>query len=406
MKSQKANKIFKIIMLVLLTAFITFIITVPLVYTYLTSNNTFLSKNINTEVEVSDNSLEQTLANFKYMLEQRYIEDFDEQDLIEGAMEGYISGLKDPYTEYLTPEEMKTLTEETEGEYVGVGVYITNNTITNEIMILRTIGNSPAYKAGLLTGDVIKEINGTTYTGEQLNEASDNLRGEVGTEVKIKILRNNEELEISIVREKIKLSCVSSNQYKNIGYLKISSFDGGCADEFYEKYKELEKNGIESLIIDLRFNGGGLVEESLEIGELLVEKDKILLITKSKNQEEVITKSKGDKKINMPVVVLVNEYSASASEILTGILQEVGGATVIGKTTYGKGVIQTVYQLSNGGGLKITTDEYFTPNHNKINEIGINPDIEVELPEEWQYTLEIEYEYDTQLQKAIEELSK
>lgn len=233
------------------------------------------------------------------------------------------------------------------------------------------------------------------------------MKGKAGTDVKITILRNNQEMEFNITRENIKISHVSSDVLENsIGYIKISSFEGGCADEFKEKYNEIKNKNIKSLIIDLRYNGGGIVNEALEIADLMVPKDDILLITKDKNEEEEITKAKKDQEINIPIVVLVNEYSASASEILAGILKEDINATLIGKKTYGKGVIQTVYTLSDRSGLKITTNEYYTPKRNKINKVGIEPTIEVNLPEEFQNTANVPAEQDTQLKRAIEELTK
>lgn len=406
MESKKSTKIFKIIMLIFLTSFITFIITVPAVYKYI-ENNSYKIKSKNISGVVSNNgtsTLEATLLNFKSVLEQKYIGDINEENLTEGAIKGYIQGLGDPYTEYLTVSEMESLTQETEGEYTGIGVYIANDTVNNQIVIIRTIGNSPAYKSGLLPGDIIEKLDGTEYVGEQLSEVSKILKGQQGTDVKITIIRNGEEKEITVTREVIKLVCVNAKVIDgNTGYLRITSFDGGCAQEFKDKYSELQSQGIDSIIIDLRFNGGGLVEEALNIAELAVERDQTLLITKSKNAQEVVTKSKQDKTINVPIVVLVNEYSASASEILTGILKEVNGAKVIGETTYGKGVIQTVYKLSDGSGLKITTDEYYTPNHNKINKVGIVPDIEIQLPEEVRYNSgDIPEQKDTQLKKALE----
>ena len=163
----------------------------------------------------------------------------------------------------------------------------------------------------------------------------------------------------------------------------ISDFDGGSAEEFERKFKELEEKGIKSLIIDIRNNGGGVVDESIKMLDLMVEKDKTLLITKDKNENENITASKSDPIINIPIVVITNNYSASASEILAGALQDNSRAKIVGDTTYGKGVIQTIHQLSNGAGLKITTNEYYTPNRNKINQIGIKPDVEIEQDEEY-----------------------
>lgn len=275
----------------------------------------------------------------------------------------------------------------------------------NAIVVLRTIGDSPASKAGLLTGDIITKVDDQEYTGEQLNEAVKKMKGVAGTTVKITVLRDSKEIEFNITRENIKISHVSSNVLdNNIGYIKISSFEGGCANEFLEKYREIEKQNIKSLIIDLRFNGGGIVDEALNIAEFMVPKGKTLLITKDKKENEDVTVAKEDAIINMPIVVLVNEYSASASEILAGILKEDVDAKLIGNTTYGKGVIQTVYTLSDGSGLKITTNEYYTPNHNKINKIGIEPTIKVELPDELKQVTNLSLEEDKQMQRAIEEL--
>lgn len=275
----------------------------------------------------------------------------------------------------------------------------------NAIVVLRTIGDSPASKAGLLTGDIITKVDDQEYTGEQLNEAVKKMKGVAGTTVKITVLRDSKEIEFNITRENIKISHVSSNVLdNNIGYIKISSFEGGCANEFLEKYREIEKQNIKSLIIDLRFNGGGIVDEALNIAEFMIPKGKTLLITKDKKENEDVTVAKEDAIINMPIVVLVNEYSASASEILAGILKEDVDAKLIGNTTYGKGVIQTVYTLSDGSGLKITTNEYYTPNHNKINKIGIEPTIKVELPDELKQVTNLSLEEDKQMQRAIEEL--
>lgn len=401
MNSKKINNIYKYTIIIIITAFITFILTSTFVYRFINNDERYYIKNSKTE----SSSLEQTLSYFKEILEKKYIGEIDEEELKESAIKGYIAGLNDPYTEYFTKEEMQEFTEETEGEYVGIGIYTTTDTKQNAIVVLRTIGDSPASKAGLLTGDIITKVDDQVFTGEQLNEAVKKMKGISGTNVKITVLRNDKEMEFDIKRENIKISHVSSNVLNdNIGYIKISSFEGGCSEEFLDKYKEIEKQNIKSLIIDLRFNGGGIVDEALNIAELMVPKDKVLLITKDKTEEEDIVKAKKDASINMPVVVLVNEYSASASEILAGILKEDINAILVGNTTYGKGVIQTVYPLKDGSGLKITTDEYYTPNHNKINKVGIEPTLKVEIPEELKQITNLPLEQDIQLQKAIEEL--
>lgn len=403
METKKSNTIWKTLITIIITTFITFIVTAVCFIRLSNNIDNYYIK----QAKKTDTSLEATLENFKRVLEQKYIGEINEEKMIDYAIKGYIAGLEDPYTEYLTKEEMKEFTEDTQGEYVGVGIYTTNDTSKNAIVVLRTIGNSPANKAGLLTGDIITKVNDVEYKGEQLSEAVKQMKGEVGTSVKITILRNNEEMEFNIVRENIKISHVSSSVLENnIGYIKISSFEGGCSKEFQEQYEDLASKNISSLIIDLRYNGGGIVTEALQIADLMVPKNEILLITKDKKEEEEITKSKKDVTINVPIVVLINEYSASASEILAGILKEDINAKLIGVKTYGKGVIQTVYPLSDGSGLKITTNEYYTPKHNKINKIGIEPTQEIKLPEEWQNMANVPADQDTQLKKAIEELKK
>ena len=400
MEEKKSNKIWKLLSTVTITAFVTCIITFALSLKMFNNNENYYIRNSKT----TTSSIEQTFASFKNVIENKYIGEINEEKMMESAIKGYVAGLEDPYTEYLTKEEMKEFQEDTQGEYVGIGVYTTNDTEKNAIVVLRTIGDSPASKAGLLTGDIIKKVNDVEYPGEKLAEAVKQMKGEPGTNVKITILRNNQEIDYNITRENIKISHVSSEVLENnIGYIKISSFEGGCADEFKNKYNEIKDQNITSLIIDLRYNGGGIVDEALSIAELMVPKDEILLITKDKNETEEITKSKKKELINLPVVVLVNEYSASASEILAGILKENINAKLIGVKTFGKGVIQTVYTLSDGSGLKITTNEYYTPKHNKINKIGIEPTLQIELPEKYKYTSNVPREDDTQLKKAIEE---
>ena len=293
------------------------------------------------------------------------------------------------------------------GNFVGIGIYMTENIKENVIMVIKPIENSPAEKAGILPGDIITKINDVEYTGDKLEEASNKIRGEEGTKVKLEIYRNGETKEFEITRKKVVISHITTKVLEdNIGYIAISDFDGDCANEFKTKYKELEKKGITKLIIDIRNNGGGIVDKSLEIANTMIEKGSTLLITKDKKNNEDITKATENPIINMPVVVLTNEYSASASEILAGALKDNNKATLVGTKTYGKGIIQELNKLSDGSGLKVTVSEYYTPNHTAINKIGITPDVEVELSDEAKKQLNLEEKDDNQLQKAIEILKK
>ena len=325
--------------------------------------------------------------------------------MIEKALKGYVGGIEDKYTQYLTKEEMNELMEDTSGSYVGIGVYMADNTSDNTILIIGVIEGSVAEKTGLQAGDIIKKVDGIEYKGEQLDTVSNKIKGDEGTSVTITILRNNEEKEFNIIRSNVKLKTVSSKMIENNkAYIKISSFNDGTANEFKEAYENLKENNPTGLIIDLRNNGGGLVTESLDIAKTMVEKGKTLLITSNKNNKEDIKKSKENPTINIPVVVLINQNTASASEILAGILKDNCNYKIIGTKSYGKGVIQTVYSFSDGSGLKVTTEEYFTPNHNIINKVGITPDIEVKLDSEWENISNIPYENDLQLQEAVKQL--
>lgn len=388
-KNSKVKCAIKIICVVILTALITYFATIKITLkSYLNSSNTtiYLATKLNL---------------IKQKLQSEYIYDIDESKMIEDAVKGYVQGVDDKYTQYLSKEDMQDLLEDTSGNYVGIGVYMADNTADNTIMIIGVIEGSVAEQAGLQTGDIIKKVNGVEYKGDQLDSVSNVIKGEEGTNVTITILRENEEKEFNITRSSVKIKTVSFKMIDNKAYIKISSFNDGTAKEFKEAYEELKNNNPKGLIIDLRNNGGGLVTESLEIAETMVEKGNTLLITTNKDEKEKIEKSKENPTITIPVIILINQNTASASEILAGSLKDNCNYKIIGTKSYGKGVIQTIYSFSDGSGLKVTTEEYFTPNHNTINKIGIMPDIEVNLDEEWQNISNIPYENDNQLQEAI-----
>ncbi len=398
---QKRQNIYRVIMLIVLTAVITFMVTTIAMYSKFQNSGSLSS---NGSSSSSENTLVKTLQSFKAMINKLYIGDVDEDAMIEGALKGYVEGLGDPYTEYYTKEEMADLREELNSEYVGIGVYIGNNAVDNTIVIAGTIKSSPAEEAGLKAGDVVEKIDDVSYTGKQLSEATKVLKAEEGTTVKLTILRDEKEIEINITRRKITVEHVSSKMMdNNVAYIKIDSFDNNVADSFKSQLTDLMKRNVNGIIIDLRSNGGGIVTEATDIADLFLEKDETILITKSKkDNEEKITKSKQEPIVkNTPVVILVNEATASASEILAGALKDKYNATIVGKTTYGKGVIQSLYNLTDGSGLKITTDEYFTPNHNKIQKTGITPDVEVDLTKDADGNYETG-DKDAQLLKAIE----
>lgn len=396
---MKRNSVFKTIMTIIATAIITFVITTICIYSREGNPETSTESSIAQAMKSSD--LQTKLSAIRDKIDKEYIGDIDENALVEGAIEGYVSGLNDEYSEYLTVDEMSQFTQDAEGEYVGIGVYITKDTKNNEIVVYGTMANSPAKEAGLQPGDIITSIDGEECNGDDYDNITDKIKGKEGTTVVIGILRDNQEQTLEIERRHIEVEYVTSQVLENnIGYIYISSFEGNVASQFEKAYDDLANQNISSLIIDVRNNGGGIVDECLEIAELMTDKGQTLLIEADKNGDEEVIKSTKNKEIDLPIVLLVNEYSASASEILAGILKDnVENATLVGNTTYGKGVIQTLYPLYDNSGIKITTDEYFTPNHNEINKIGIEPDIKVD---DYTFNGNLDLENDTQLQKAIE----
>lgn len=405
MDYEKKQKAYKTIMLVILTVVITFIITSVGVYN-------FMKKDGNVKyVLIAGNQSAETSFNSKIdiiraMLEEKYIGEINDKDLEESAIKGYVEGLKDKYSAYIPIDEWNEFGEKTTGNFLGIGVYVAQD-VENNFVILAPIPESPAEKNGILSGDIIQKIDDKTCAGNTLDEVSNRLRGMEGTNVKVEVKRGEEILTFTIAREKIKTAPISSKMYnENIGYLRIISFDEGTAEDFKTKYNALKEKGIKSLIIDLRDNGGGIAEEAIEIADLFLAKDATILITKSKAEEEIKTVSLYEGETDIKIVVLTNENSASSSEILIAALKDNERATIIGNKTFGKGILQTIYNLRSGGALKITTDEFFTPKDEKINEVGIEPNIKEDLSEKFLANdIYIEAD-DNQLQKAIELLSK
>ena len=400
MEKQKKYKIYRMIMIIALTIFITFMVTSISLYTYFTKNPLAISSSSSDSTKLATK-----LEKYKEIINKYYLGEVDENKLQEGAIKGYIEGLDDPYTEYISKEDMDSYLDDTMGNFVGIGIYMIKNTQSDRIQVLSTIKGSPAEKAGIQAGDLIISVDGIEYKADDMTTASNNIKGEEGTSVTVEILRGAQNLKFDIKREKVKVNQVEGKVLSdNIGYIKFTSFDETTAEDFKAKYEELAKQNIKSLIIDLRNNGGGIVDQALEIADYMTDKDSVLLYEVDKNNKETVKKAKEDAIINMPIIILTNENTASASEILAGALKDLGKAKIVGTTTYGKGVIQQILKLNDGSGLKITIEEYQTPNRNKINKIGIEPDEKVELPETVTNPLIVKENEDTQLQKAIEML--
>ena len=397
-------------MLVVLTAFVTFMVTAFSMYSYF--NNTSLVSMFETvsSQENSENSsksadVEKWLKRIKSTINRYYLwnDQIDEEKLKEGAIKGYVEGLGDEYTEYIPAEEMGEYTENITGNFVGIGIYMIADKDSGRVVVYYPIPESPAEKAGVKAGDQIISVDGTEYTADDFNTIADYIKGEEGTTVNLEVERNGERIKFEIKREKINTNPITIEMLENnIGYLKLPSFDEDTSKDFEEKVKELQSQGAQSLVIDLRNNGGGIVSEATDIADMLLDKGQTIISTVDKDDKKEITYSKKAPIFTMPITVLVNENSASASEILACSLKDNERAKIIGTKTYGKGIIQTLLSLTDGSGLKITTEEYYTPKGTTIHKVGIDPDEEVKLPDTVKSIYSVTKDEDTQLKKAIE----
>ncbi len=339
------------------------------------------------------------------IINSTYIEDVDKEDLQEGLYKGLLESLDDPYSVYYTKEEFNQMMEDTSGTFEGIGAYLTQDPDTQVITVVKPIKNSPAEAAGILADDVLVEVDGEDITGQDLNLVVSKLRGPKGTEVKVGVYREGEKdvVTFDIVRDEITTLSVDYEMFDDdIGYIAISEFADATAEQFNEAYDDLESQGMKSLIIDLRSNGGGYVDVSVEIADKLV-KEGVIVSVKDKHGLSYKYEDSGDENyLKIPCVLLVDGNTASASEILTGALRDYDLATIIGTKTFGKGITQNIMPLEDGSGVKITGSTYYTPDGENIHGVGIEPDIEVELD----YDKYKEEGIDNQLEAAKEYLKK
>lgn len=339
-------------------------------------------------------SIAKSLKNFRTVIDQVFLGEIDEDKILDETIKGYVNGLDDEYSEYMTAEEWSDFQTAALGNYVGVGIYMSMDKNDN-IIVLSPIKESPAEAAGIKPGDIITAVDDESVIGMTSSDVSMKIKGEAGTKVKVTIYRDGEYIDFEMERSDIKIYHVEKEMLENnIGYISLYTFDEGCSSEFLDAYMALKSQGAKKIIIDLRDNTGGLVEEALTIIDMFVPKDTTLLVTVDADGNKELSKAQTDQIITEETVILTNEYSASASEIMVGALQDSDRAITVGEKTFGKGVIQSVFMLNDGSALKLTVNEYFTPKETKINKVGIAPDYEVEYDKET--------ESDEQLDKAIE----
>lgn len=335
------------------------------------------------------------------LVDQGYYEEYDVQDMLDGAASGILLGLGDPYTFYYTPEQFKEMWEDDEGEYAGVGLQISTSYLTRLCTISRVFDGSPAKEAGVLKGDILYMVEDLYVNASTINEAVNIMRGTPGTTVHVVFMRGTEKIEYDLVRANISVNRLEYGMLaEDIGYIYLYEFAGTCAAEFQAALKELQARGAKGLIIDLRDNPGGWVDDANKIGDIFLDKGTLCYLQYNDGQREYYYTKSG--KIDMPLVVLMNENSASSSEILAGALKDRADATIVGVQSYGKGIVQTVVSLDDGSGMQMTIAQYFTPNGNAVHKVGITPDVEVQLPEGDNGMYEFGDLNDVQLAKALE----
>lgn len=359
-------------------------------------------KNIKAENSEDYSSYMTRIEDALKRVKEKYIEDVDTEKLVDGAVAGIAEATGDPYTRYMNEEEYNEMLTSGKETYGGLGIHITYDTDTQGIIILGIMPDTPAVDADLKIGDIILSVDGTVVNSKNYYECVDNLKGEPGTEVKLIIKRDSEAIEKTVKREEILPNNVESEiMDDNIGYIRIWSFDNNVYNQFKTEYDKLRAKNVRGIIIDVRNNPGGLVSDTVSIlKEMLPKCDIVKLVYK--DESERVYKCDGKNQIDIPVAVLVNSKSASASEILAGAIKDSGIGAIIGTKTYGKGIVQEVEELDGKGALSITVAKYYTASGVEIHQNGIEPNIVVDVPEEYSKSTTIPREKDTQLIKAIE----
>ena len=343
--------------------------------------------------KVTEKEVSKKLDKLNALIDKYYLygDEIDTDKLAEGIYSGYTSALGDKYTVYYDKDETKALMESTSGTFSGVGATLTKDADTGYATIVNVYEDSPAEKSGLKAGDILEKIDDHEVGDEQLDTVVSWIKG---TDVKITVLRDGEELELTATRDTIEVKTVSYEMKKNqIGYIRVSEFDTVTYDQFKDALDDLENQGMQGLVVDLRNNPGGSLDTVTNMLRLLLPEGTIVS-TKDKNGKTDEITCDGTHEFKKPMAVLVNQYSASASEIFSGAVQDYGTAKIVGVTTYGKGVVQQLMDLGDGTCLKVTIAEYYTPNGRSINGKGVEPDVEVE------------YQYDEENPKADNQLDQ
>ncbi|WP_306489713.1 S41 family peptidase [Anaerococcus octavius] len=352
------------------------------------------------------------MEGLKSLLDQNFLFDYDDEQIYEGSLKGMFANLGDPYTAYYTPDEFKKLMESLNGRYSGIGLSVQASK-EGYIKAVSVFDDSPAKEAGIESGDYITKVNGKAFGPNQLEEAVAEIKGEPGSDVTLTILRteegttNSKEFDVKVTRADVNVDTIDDDileiRGKKIGYIHIKAFDDITWKDFSDSYSKLMAQDIDGLILDVRNNPGGALDVVINIADNFL--DEGVIVTTKDKKGNVATEKSDANASDIPMVVLQNENSASASEILAGAMKDRGRAKVIGTQSFGKGVVQKVFNLEDGAGAKITISEYFTPNGTQINKVGVTPDIKVESDEELDLSKK-DYKNDKQFVTGLNELLK
>lgn len=340
------------------------------------------------------------------VIDYYYLYDYDKDEMVDAIYKAVMSSLGDPYTVYYTADEFNAFMESSSGSYCGIGVVVQQNMQTGLVTAVRPYEDCPGYEAGIRPGDLILAVDGTEITGMDLNTAVALIKGEEGTSVTITLQRDEEVFDVEVTRRQIDVKTVNYRMMDdNIGYIQIEEFDEVTSDQFSQALDSLIEQGMEALVIDIRNNPGGILDTVVAMLDELLPEGTIVSV-KDRNGTAQEYTSDADTKLTVPLTVLINGNSASASEIFAGAIKDYGVGTLVGTTTYGKGIVQTAFSLSDGTGVKITIEDYYLPSGKSIHKVGVDPDVEIDLPEELKTYVTIPEDEDVQLQKAIEILKE
>lgn len=362
----------------------------------------------NAKTEVTDQQVMQKIDTLEGLINKYYMDKVDKNTMAEGIYKGLLSSLKDPYSVYYTKDEYTALMESSSGVYYGIGATVTSDVKTGVLSIVKPFVGGPAYEAGVLPGDVLYKVNGEEVTGKDITEVVGKIKGEEGTKVTVSIIREGKSkpIDFTITRKKVEVPTIEYQMLENkIGYIAVSEFDEVTAEQFRAAIDDLEKQGEKGLVVDIRNNPGGLLDTVVDMLRRMLPKG-MIVYTEDKYGKRDEYKCDGKEEFNKPLAVLINGNSASASEIFAGAIQDYKKGTLVGTTSFGKGIVQSILPLNDGTAIKVTVSKYYTPKGRNIHKIGITPDVTIELKESLRQKVVIDKKEDNQLQKALQILNK